>query len=42
VTTENIGTLKEAGTDIFVAGSSVFKSGDYAKTIRKMKDIANS
>jgi len=39
VTTENIGTLAEAGADIFVAGASIFGSPSYADTIRKMKAI---
>lgn len=39
VTVENIGTLAEAGADIFVAGASVFGSPSYNDTIRKMKGI---
>ncbi len=39
VTTENIGTLVEAGADMFVAGASIFGSPSYADTIRKMKAI---
>ncbi|MBU0996348.1 MAG: ribulose-phosphate 3-epimerase [Proteobacteria bacterium] len=30
---ENIGEISDAGTDVFVAGSSIFGSNDYAKTI---------
>jgi len=39
VTTENIGTLAEAGADIFVGGASIFGSPSYADVIRKMKAI---
>lgn len=39
VTTENIGSLAEAGADIFVAGAAVFGSPSYADTIGKMKGI---
>jgi ribulose-phosphate 3-epimerase len=39
VTTENIGTLADAGADIFVAGAAVFGSPSYAETIGKMKGI---
>lgn len=41
VTLDNIKTIAEAGTDIFVAGSSVFGSADYRETIVKMKEIIN-
>ena len=34
---ENIATLSEAGANIFVAGSAIFKSIDYTKTIKNMK-----
>ncbi len=34
---ENIREIAEAGIDTFVAGSSIFKSGDYAKTIAAMR-----
>ena len=30
---ENIGKLSELGVDIFVAGSAIFESKDYQKTI---------
>ena len=36
---ENIRLLKEAGIDIFVAGSAIFKSKDYKRTIQTMKKI---
>jgi ribulose-phosphate 3-epimerase len=39
VTPENIGTLSEAGVDIFVAGASIFGSSSYSETINKMKGI---
>lgn len=39
VTAENIGTLANAGADIFVAGAAVFGSPSYSDTIRKMKGI---
>jgi ribulose-phosphate 3-epimerase len=39
VTAENIGTLAEAGADIFVAGAAIFGSPSYAETIGKMKGI---
>ena len=39
ITLQNIGAVKEAGADIFVAGSSIFLSGDYGQTIQKMRAI---
>jgi ribulose-phosphate 3-epimerase len=39
VTPDNIGTLAEAGADIFVAGASVFGSPSYRDTIGRMKAI---
>ena len=39
VTLENIGAISAAGADIFVAGTSVFHSGDYRKTIEAMRAI---
>ena len=43
VTPDNVATLAKAGADIFVAGSAVFHTSDYKKTIRtfreKMGDI---
>ncbi len=41
VNLENIRSLKEAGIDIFVAGSAVFKNKDYKQTIQSMKKILN-
>lgn len=39
VKASNIRELKECGADIFVAGSAVFKSEDYGKTISEMKGL---
>ncbi len=39
VNSENLRQLKEAGVDIFVAGSYIFKSKDPAETVKKMKEI---
>jgi ribulose-phosphate 3-epimerase len=35
---ETIGIVSSAGADIFVAGSAIFHSKDYAKTIRLMRE----
>jgi len=37
VTTENIAGIASAGADMFVAGSAIFNSGDYAATILAMR-----
>jgi ribulose-phosphate 3-epimerase len=42
VTLQNIRTISEAGADVFVAGSSVFTSSDYGRTIGEMKKILNA
>ena len=34
---ENIGEVARAGTDAFVAGSAIYGSGDYVKTIAQMR-----
>ena len=34
---DNIRDAAEAGADVFVAGSAIFGSGDYAATIRRMR-----
>lgn len=39
ITLQNIETVNRAGVDIFVAGSSIFFSGDYGQTIKEMKTI---
>lgn len=38
VTADNIGILARAGATEFVAGSAIFNSGDYAKTITRMRE----
>lgn len=38
VSPETAGELAAAGVDVFVAGSAVFKNGDYGKNIRMLKD----
>ena len=38
VKVENIADIARAGADTFVAGSAIFESGDYAATIRRMRD----
>ncbi len=38
ITSDNIGQLARAGAIEFVAGSAIFNSGDYAKTIAKMRE----
>jgi ribulose-phosphate 3-epimerase len=35
---DNINRVSSAGADVFVAGSAIFKSPDYAETIRKMRE----
>ena len=42
VTDLNIEKLVEAGADVFVAGSHVFKSADQTGTIANLKKLANS
>jgi ribulose-phosphate 3-epimerase len=37
IKTDNIGAAARAGADTFVAGSAIFGSGDYARTIREMR-----
>ncbi|HEX9778054.1 MAG TPA: ribulose-phosphate 3-epimerase [Geopsychrobacteraceae bacterium] len=38
---DNIGTIAAAGADVFVAGSAVFDSEDYAATIAALKENGN-
>lgn len=38
VKVDNIAAVAKAGADTFVAGSAIFGSGDYAKTIKAMRD----
>jgi ribulose-phosphate 3-epimerase len=42
VKVDNIGAAARAGADTFVAGSAVFGSGDYSKTIAAMRAAANA
>ena len=35
---DNIGDLSQAGADVFVAGSAIFGSGDYGKTIARFQE----
>ena len=37
---DNIGRIGKAGADVFVAGSAIFRSGNYGRTIRNMKEAA--
>ncbi len=37
VNTDNIGKLKKAGANIFVAGNAIFKTKNYKETIQKMR-----
>jgi ribulose-phosphate 3-epimerase len=39
---ENAAAIARAGADTFVAGSAIFGSADYAKTIRSMRDQIDS
>ena len=39
---KNIKNIGNAGADAFVAGTSVFGSSDYAKTIAEMKALLNN
>ena len=38
IKTDNIAKVAEGGADTFVAGSAIFQSSDYAKTIREMRE----
>jgi len=40
VKVDNIGEIAVAGADVFVAGSAVFNSSDYAATIARLKENA--
>lgn len=42
VTNKNAAELVEAGADVLVAGSYVFKAEDQPKTIKDLKELANS
>jgi ribulose-phosphate 3-epimerase len=39
VKVDNIGTIAQAGADTFVAGSAIFNTEDYAKTIANMRQM---
>ncbi|MGH9392194.1 MAG: ribulose-phosphate 3-epimerase, partial [Vicinamibacteria bacterium] len=39
---DNIGRLAEAGAEVFVAGTTIFQSDDYAKTIDALRKKAKS
>jgi ribulose-phosphate 3-epimerase len=39
IKTENIGAVAEAGADVFVSGSGIFGTKDYAQTIAAMKKM---
>ncbi len=41
VSPDNAGALAAAGADVLVAGSSVFKGGDYARTIAALRRAAD-
>jgi ribulose-phosphate 3-epimerase len=41
VSPDNAGALAAAGADVLVAGSSVFKGGDYARTIAALRNAAD-
>ncbi|HMA66294.1 MAG TPA: ribulose-phosphate 3-epimerase [Desulfosalsimonadaceae bacterium] len=40
VNKDTIGDIASAGADIFVAGSAIFKTADYARTIQELRDLA--
>ncbi len=42
IKTENIASVSAAGADVFVAGSAVFGSDDYARTITTLKNLAEN
>jgi ribulose-phosphate 3-epimerase len=39
VNEENAQTIAQAGADIFVAGSAIFKSSDYHQTIKRFREL---
>jgi len=41
VNEKTIYSISEAGADVFVAGSAIFGTGDYKKTIKNLKDKLN-
>lgn len=42
VNLENIGRVARAGADVLVTGSALFKTGDYQKTIRSLREQIHS
>src|SRR5262245_38027956 len=42
IAVETIGACAEAGADMFVAGSAIFRHDDYAREIRALRDAAGS
>jgi ribulose-phosphate 3-epimerase len=38
---DNIGRVVRAGAEVIVSGSGIFKTPDYAATIRRMRDVTN-
>ncbi|MEK7229092.1 MAG: ribulose-phosphate 3-epimerase [Candidatus Binatota bacterium] len=38
---DNIGRVVEAGAEVIVSGSGIFKTSDYADTIRRMREAGN-
>jgi len=42
VSIQTIGAIAAAGADVFVAGSAIFRSKDYAATMRDLRDKMNS
>ena len=36
---DNIKLVSEAGADVFVSGTGIFKQEDYKKTIEKMREL---
>jgi ribulose-phosphate 3-epimerase len=41
VNLKNIKSISSAGADVFVAGATVFGSGDYDRTIADLKESIN-
>ena len=39
ITTENLATLTDAGANVIVAGSAIFKAEDPAKVVKEMKNV---
>ena len=42
IDTGNIKTIADAGCDIFVAGSSIFKSDNISAAVTEMRNLANA